>query len=171
MTSVRIMFSYLKPESVRQYPDATVRPWAICQVAEDALSFASALGYVYALVLVDLCSRLTYTNFTPHVQRRRAQIYKNGYAFRRGHLLIQMFQQEQVSLRVETALNYQLNHSRRYLGRSSYLQAYTRTRGHAMGSGGEDCFSLAAHARKPSQSSGRSRTRSTEVYERSTRLV
>lgn len=56
MTSVRIMFSYLKPESVRQYPDATVRPWAICQVAEDALSFASALGYVYALVLVDLCS-------------------------------------------------------------------------------------------------------------------
>ena len=46
----RTMFSYLKPESVRQYPDATVRPWATCQVAEDALSFASALGYVYVLV-------------------------------------------------------------------------------------------------------------------------
>lgn len=57
---LRIMFSYLKPESVRQYPDATVRPWAICQVAEDALSFASALGYVYVLVVVDLCSWLTH---------------------------------------------------------------------------------------------------------------
>ena len=44
----RIMYSYLKPESVRQHPEATVRPWATCQVMEDALSFASALGYVYA---------------------------------------------------------------------------------------------------------------------------
>lgn len=42
------MYSYLKPESVRAYPEATVRPWATCQVVGDALTFASALGYVYA---------------------------------------------------------------------------------------------------------------------------
>ena len=43
-----MMYSYLKPESVRAYPEATVRPWAICQVVGDALTFASALGYMYA---------------------------------------------------------------------------------------------------------------------------
>ncbi|KAI5123437.1 hypothetical protein M0805_006142 [Coniferiporia weirii] len=68
-----VMYSYLKPESVRQHPEATVRPWATCQVAEDALSFASALGYV-----------------------QKTQIYKKGYAFRRGQLVIHMFQQELV---------------------------------------------------------------------------
>ncbi|KAF8845721.1 hypothetical protein BDN67DRAFT_293629 [Paxillus ammoniavirescens] len=68
--------SYLKPESVRVHPEATVRPWAVCEVIGDALSFASALGYV-----------------------RRSQIYKRGYAFRRGPLIIQMFQQEQADLR------------------------------------------------------------------------
>ncbi|KAL5527418.1 hypothetical protein ACEPAG_6209 [Sanghuangporus baumii] len=73
-----IMYSYLKPESVRQHPEATVRPWATCQVMEDALSFASALGYV-----------------------RRAQLYKKGYAFRRGPLVIHMFQQEQVDPRTQ----------------------------------------------------------------------
>ncbi|KAF8803812.1 hypothetical protein BYT27DRAFT_7302841 [Phlegmacium glaucopus] len=67
------LFSYLKPESVRVHPEATVRPWSTCQVIGDALSFAAALGYV-----------------------RRSQIYKRGYAFRRGPLLILMFQQEQV---------------------------------------------------------------------------
>ncbi|EGO01714.1 hypothetical protein SERLA73DRAFT_103659 [Serpula lacrymans var. lacrymans S7.3] len=67
------LFSYLKPESVRVHPEATVRPWATCQVIGDALSFASALGYI-----------------------RRSQIYKRGYVFRRGILVIQMFQQEQV---------------------------------------------------------------------------
>ncbi|KAF8559055.1 hypothetical protein OG21DRAFT_1503512 [Imleria badia] len=67
------LYSYLKPESVRVHPEATVRPWAVCEVLGDALSFASALGYV-----------------------RRSQIYKRGYAFRRGPLIIQMFQQEQV---------------------------------------------------------------------------
>ncbi|KZP12118.1 hypothetical protein FIBSPDRAFT_755463 [Athelia psychrophila] len=68
-----ILYSYLKPESARMHPEATVRPWATCQVIGDALSFSSALGYV-----------------------RRSQIYKKGYAFRRGALVIQMFQQEQV---------------------------------------------------------------------------
>jgi mediator of RNA polymerase II transcription subunit 18 len=43
----RALYSYLKPESVRAHPEATVRPWATCQVIGDALSFASALGYVY----------------------------------------------------------------------------------------------------------------------------
>ena len=43
----RTLYSYLKPESVRVHPDATVRPWAVCEVLGDALSFASALGYVY----------------------------------------------------------------------------------------------------------------------------
>lgn len=42
----RELFSYLKPESVRVHPEATVRPWATCQVVGDALSFAAALGYV-----------------------------------------------------------------------------------------------------------------------------
>jgi len=68
-----VLYSYLKPESVRAHPEATVRPWATCQVIGDALSFACALGYV-----------------------RRSQIYKRGYLFRRGGLVIQMFQQEQV---------------------------------------------------------------------------
>ncbi|KAH7887961.1 hypothetical protein F5I97DRAFT_1804532 [Phlebopus sp. FC_14] len=71
-----ILYSYLKPESVRLHPEATVRPWATCEVIGDALSFASALGYV-----------------------RRSQIYKRGYTFRRGPLVIQMFQQEQVDPR------------------------------------------------------------------------
>ncbi|KAL0949903.1 hypothetical protein HGRIS_009931 [Hohenbuehelia grisea] len=68
-----ILYSYLKPESVRAHPEATVRPWATCQVVGDALGFASALGY-----------------------NKRSQIYKRGFVFRRGALAIQMFQQEQV---------------------------------------------------------------------------
>ncbi|KAF5388444.1 hypothetical protein D9615_000141 [Tricholomella constricta] len=68
-----VLYSYLKPESVRVHPEATVRPWATCQVLGDALSFAAALGYI-----------------------RRSQIYKRGYVFRRGSLVILMFQQEQV---------------------------------------------------------------------------
>ncbi|KAF9008762.1 hypothetical protein BDQ17DRAFT_1236435 [Cyathus striatus] len=68
-----ILYSYLKPESIRVHPEATVRPWATCQVVGDALNFAAALGYV-----------------------RRSQIYKKGYAFRKGPLIILMFQQEQV---------------------------------------------------------------------------
>lgn len=42
----RLLYSYLKPESVRVHPEATVRPWSTCQVVGDALSFAAALGYV-----------------------------------------------------------------------------------------------------------------------------
>ncbi|KAG6838013.1 hypothetical protein H0H93_008407 [Arthromyces matolae] len=64
---------YLKPESVRVHPEATVRPWATCEVVGDTLSFAASLGYI-----------------------RRSQIYKRGYTFRRGPLVILMFQQEQV---------------------------------------------------------------------------
>ncbi|KAI0774172.1 hypothetical protein C8Q74DRAFT_814937 [Fomes fomentarius] len=71
LESTWILYSYLKPESVRVHPEATVRPWATCQIVGDALTFASALGYV-----------------------RRSQIYKRGYIFRRGNLVIQMFQQE-----------------------------------------------------------------------------
>lgn len=41
----RVLYSYLKPESVRVHPEATVRPWSTCQVVGDALSFAAALGY------------------------------------------------------------------------------------------------------------------------------
>ncbi|KAF8738155.1 hypothetical protein AX14_011740 [Amanita brunnescens Koide BX004] len=43
-----VLYSYLKPESARVQPEATVRPWATVQVVGDALSFAGALGYVYA---------------------------------------------------------------------------------------------------------------------------
>lgn len=67
------LYSYLAPESVRAHPEATVRPWATVHVQGDALSFACALGYV-----------------------RRSQLYKRGYLFRRGMLVIQMFQQETV---------------------------------------------------------------------------
>lgn len=41
-----VLYSYLKPESERQHPDTTVRPWAVTEVAGDGLAFASALGYV-----------------------------------------------------------------------------------------------------------------------------
>ncbi|KAF9452188.1 hypothetical protein P691DRAFT_795403 [Macrolepiota fuliginosa MF-IS2] len=70
------LYSYLKPESVRVHPEATVRPWATVQVEGDAIGFAAALGYVS--------------------YRRRSQIYKRGYCFRKGSLIILMFQQEQV---------------------------------------------------------------------------
>ncbi|KAF5369770.1 hypothetical protein D9758_001310 [Tetrapyrgos nigripes] len=73
-----VLDSYLKPESVRAHPEATVRPWATCHVAGDALAFASALGYI-----------------------KRSQIYKRGYLFRRGSLIIQMLQQEQVDPRTQ----------------------------------------------------------------------
>ncbi|KAF8665670.1 hypothetical protein AX16_000123 [Volvariella volvacea WC 439] len=73
-----VLYSYLKPESARAHPEATVRPWATCQVVGDALSYASALGYV-----------------------RRSQIYKRGYVFRRGPIAIQMFQQEQVDQKTQ----------------------------------------------------------------------
>ncbi|KAF8918931.1 hypothetical protein CPB85DRAFT_1430084 [Mucidula mucida] len=72
------LFSYLAPESVRAHPEATVRPWATVRVLGDALSFACALGYV-----------------------RRSQIYKKGYLFRRGMLIIQMFQQEKIDLKTQ----------------------------------------------------------------------
>ncbi|KAG9219246.1 hypothetical protein CCMSSC00406_0001656 [Pleurotus cornucopiae] len=68
-----ILYSYLKPESVRVHHEATIRPWATVNVMGDALSFACALGYI-----------------------RRSQIYKRGFSFRRGQLVIQMFQQEHV---------------------------------------------------------------------------
>ena len=41
-----ILYSYLKPESERVHPEATVRPWAVTEVAGDGISCASALGYV-----------------------------------------------------------------------------------------------------------------------------
>ncbi|KIK37803.1 hypothetical protein CY34DRAFT_25892 [Suillus luteus UH-Slu-Lm8-n1] len=83
------LFSYLKPESVRVHLEATVRPWAIYEVVGDALSFASALEYV-----------------------QRSQIYKRGYAFRRGALIIQMFQQEQHTLwEVEVKTDTEVNTS------------------------------------------------------------
>lgn len=41
-----ILYSYLKPESARMHPEATVRPWAVTEVIGNALEFASALGYV-----------------------------------------------------------------------------------------------------------------------------
>ncbi|KAJ7179393.1 hypothetical protein C8R46DRAFT_638547 [Mycena filopes] len=77
-----VLYSYLKPESVRAHPEATVRPWATCQVIGDALSFAATLGYV-----------------------RRSQIYKRGYLFRRGPLVIQMFQQEQVDPKTQQPIS------------------------------------------------------------------
>jgi hypothetical protein len=47
MSYPRHLYSYLKPESVRVHPEATVRPWATVQVEGDAIGFAAALGYLY----------------------------------------------------------------------------------------------------------------------------
>ena len=87
----RVLYSYLKPESVRLHPEATVRPWATCQVIGDALSFAAALGYK-SVFTVCKCYLLRLIS----IDSRKNQIYRKGYVFRRGTLVIQMFQQEQV---------------------------------------------------------------------------
>lgn len=51
--ATRVMYSYLKPESIRQHPEATVRPWTTVQVVMgDAISFASALGYTWVTQLL-----------------------------------------------------------------------------------------------------------------------
>ena len=42
----RVLYSYLKPESARVHPEATVRPWSTLEIDGDAMAFASALGYV-----------------------------------------------------------------------------------------------------------------------------
>lgn len=56
----RYLYSYLKPESVRVHPEATVRPWATVQVEGDAIGFAAALGYSCVLLLRSiLCISLT----------------------------------------------------------------------------------------------------------------
>ncbi|KAF6762599.1 hypothetical protein DFP72DRAFT_801803 [Ephemerocybe angulata] len=72
------LYSYLKPESARTYPDATVRPCANVDVFGDAPTFAAGLGYI-----------------------KKTQIYKRGYSFRRGPLMILMFQQEQADPKTE----------------------------------------------------------------------
>jgi len=54
----RHLYSYLKPESIRVHPEATVRPWAIVEVEGDAVGFASALGYTCVLPI--------HSSFTPH---------------------------------------------------------------------------------------------------------
>ena len=42
----RVLYSYLKPESARVHPEATVRPWSTLEIDGDAMAFASALGYM-----------------------------------------------------------------------------------------------------------------------------
>ncbi|KAF8272524.1 hypothetical protein EI94DRAFT_1718211 [Lactarius quietus] len=69
-----VLYSYWKPESARIHPEATVRPWATVQVVGDALGFASAWA---------TCTK-------------RSPIYRRGYVFLRGRLIIQIFQEEQV---------------------------------------------------------------------------
>ncbi|KAF8592609.1 hypothetical protein K439DRAFT_1643675 [Ramaria rubella] len=71
-----VMFSHLKPETARVQgaSEATIRPAVTSQVTGgDALSFASALGYVKTI-----------------------QVFKRGYIFRRGPLSIQMFQMDNI---------------------------------------------------------------------------
>lgn len=93
-TECRHLYSYLKPESARVHPEATVRPWATVQVEGDAIGFAAALGYECICPSTDLTHRSKRTSFL--IYRRRSQIYKRGYCFRKGPLIILMFQQEQV---------------------------------------------------------------------------
>lgn len=87
----RVMFSHLKPETARVQgaSEATIRPAVTSQVTGDALSFASALGYVYAsLLMIFLMDQ--------RLSRRTIQVFKRGYIFRRGPLSIQMFQMDNV---------------------------------------------------------------------------
>lgn len=80
------------------HPEATVRPWTTCQVVGDALSFAAALGYMYVhcLPFTKRSQMLMFNRFA--LTSQKSQIYRSGYAFRRGSLLILMFQQEMASL-------------------------------------------------------------------------
>jgi hypothetical protein len=87
----RVLYSYWKPESARTHPEATVRPWATVQVVGDALSFASALGYMLVSPSRSSKNCLYRMYFS-----KRTQIYKRGYVFRRGRLVVQIFQEEQV---------------------------------------------------------------------------
>jgi hypothetical protein len=68
----RVLYSYWKPESARTHPEATVRPWATVRVVGDALSFASALGYMQ----VPLCHLLeiAYAECSPAKEHK----YSNG---------------------------------------------------------------------------------------------
>ena len=68
-----------------------VRPWATCLVQGDGLAFASALGYVYDF------SPLPDANLIKGINRRRSEVYKRGFVFRRNGLVIQIFQIEHVS--------------------------------------------------------------------------
>ncbi|TRM68438.1 hypothetical protein BD626DRAFT_481732 [Schizophyllum amplum] len=76
-----VLYSYLKAESSRVYPEAMVRPWAICHVMGDGLGFAAALGYI-----------------------RRSEIYKRGFVFRRDGLVIQIFQIEHVDSKTRLSI-------------------------------------------------------------------
>lgn len=55
----RVLYSYLKPESARVHPEATVRPWSTLEIDGDAMAFASALGYMWVVVGPELMSSST----------------------------------------------------------------------------------------------------------------
>ena len=104
----------------------TVRPWATVQVANDASGFASALGYRFVQVL--LYRSVVQTSVLPSISQT---IFKRGYSFRRGNLVIVMFQQEQVRVPDQIA-EEGTNHSFIILGGRVDGEAYSCASRHAL---------------------------------------
>ena len=75
--------------------------------------------------------------------RRRSQIYKRGYVFRRGPLVVQMFQQEQVSGYVAIRTNATEPYAP---GRSKNAEAYHSSPRHALGGGSAHSSACAQHS-------------------------
>lgn len=96
-------------------------------------------------------------------RRRRSQIYKRGYVFRRGPLVIQMFQQEQVC-------HCQVISAKRCsvvcLGRSEDAEAYNRPPRHALGGGSTYGGTCTQHSRDSSEQIHRGSSGSATTHER-----
>jgi len=66
----RVLYSYLKPESARVHPEATVRPWSTLEIDGDAMAFASALGYMYGCGRLVSCAKSAHSPFSLERGRR-----------------------------------------------------------------------------------------------------
>jgi hypothetical protein len=93
--------------------------------------------------------------------RRRSQIYKRGYVFRRGALVIQMFQQEQV-LRDLFVLVPSLT---QFSGRPKDPTTHPSARRHTMGSRGQNCVANSKHPRDAPQPINRSSPGGSAIHE------
>jgi hypothetical protein len=113
---------------------------------------------------VKLCERVRihvsrcigYRAFAEDICSRRSQIYKRGYVFRRGSLVIQMFQQEQAS-HLETILLFNMYRLSELMlqGRSKDTPANPRTRRYVVGGGSQNRIARAEYTRDTTQPVGR----------------